>query len=322
MITVAQDGTGDYTSIQEAVDRLPEHASRPRLLYIRNGLYREKLYIDKPYVTLIGESAGGTVIEYSDYALKNYPDGTPYHTFNSYSVFLGGDDFTAENLTFANTAGSGKEVGQAVAAYVDGDRAVSRRCRFTGRQDTLFTGPLPEQPMDRSRFGGPGDTLPRCHVRHLYEECYIEGDVDFIFGSATALFLRCEIHSTGSGWITAASTPEGVEFGYVFLDCRLTGSAPAPSVYLGRPWRNHAQTVFLRCWMGPHIRPEGWDNWNKPESEGTVRYAEAGCTGPGAKPESRVAWSRQLTEEEAQAFTVQGILQGEDSWDPFSAEAQ
>ncbi|XEC96356.1 pectinesterase family protein [Paenibacillus tarimensis] len=333
---VAADGSGDWKTIQEAVDAVPEDNKQWVTIQIKNGVYREKLHIEKPYIRLSGEETENTVIEYGDYAKKRFPNGELYHTFHSYTIFIGADNFTSERITFANTAGRGEEVGQALAAYVDGDRVSFRDCRFIGHQDTLFTGPLPAAPMKRSSFGGPRDGAPVRNVRQYYEDCYIEGDVDFIFGSATAVFRRCEIFSknrltfenepgfappeASSGWITAASTPEDVPFGYVFIGCRLTGDAPPHSVYLGRPWRNHAKVAFLSCWMGEHIRPEGWHNWNKPESESTAAYAEYRNIGPGSDPIRRASWTHQLSEAEAEAYTVASIMSGEDGWRPHAED--
>ncbi|CAH1196897.1 MULTISPECIES: pectinesterase family protein [unclassified Paenibacillus] len=329
--TVAMDGSGDYRTIQSALNAIPADVSGEAVISIRAGVYKEKLTIDREGVRLVGEGADNTVITYDDYALKRFPNGELYHTFHSYTVLIAADDFIAEGISFVNAAGPGKQVGQAIAAYVDGDRAAFRRCHFIGHQDTLFTGPLPEQPMDRSFFGGPRDGLERRKLRQYYEDCYIEGDVDFIFGSATALFQGCEIFSKNrfsgqempqgevNGWITAASTPEGVRYGYVFSNCRLTGDAPPRSVYLGRPWRNDAKTCFLHCWMGPHLRREGWHNWNKSEAESTVLYAEYQSSGPGAaEAGERVPWAKVLSDEEAAEYADALVVAGEDHWRPFA----
>lgn len=291
------------------------------VIYVRSGVYKEKLRIMKPGISLIGESAETTIVTYDDYAKKLFPNGEPYHTFHSYTAFIGADDVTIEHLTIENTAGKGEDVGQALAAYVDGDRVAFRDCRFLGHQDTLFTGPLPPKPRDRSTFGGPREGVPPRPVRQYYERCYIRGDVDFIFGSATAVFKDCEIDSSGKGWVTAASTPEEVPYGYVFVGCSLTGEAPAGSVGLGRPWRNYAKTAFLHCWLGPHIKREGWDSWNERESVETIVYAEYGNSGPGAETGNRVEWSKQLTEQEAAAYEVARILAGQDGWIPVDTLA-
>ncbi|OMF22694.1 pectin methylesterase [Paenibacillus sp. FSL H8-0548] len=323
---VAKDGSGDFTTVQEAVNAVPPNSAEQVIITIKNGIYKEKLHIEKPMITLLGESAEHTIITYDDYALKAFPDGELYHTFHSYTLFVGDDDFSAEQISFVNSAGKGEEVGQALAAYVDGDRAMFRKCRFIGWQDTLFTGPLPPYPVDRSTFGGPREGLPRKNVRQYYEDCYIEGDVDYIFGSATAVFNRCEIFTKNrlegqsgvNGWITAASTPVELAFGYVFLHCRLTSNAPAQTVYLGRPWREHAKAAFIQCWLGEHIIAEGWHNWNKPASEQTTFFSEYSSSGPGAHSSGRASWSHMLNDEEAGVFNMVHILAGEDGWTPVS----
>lgn len=347
---VAADGSGDFASVQAAVDAIPPDFPERVTIFIRQGEYREKVFIDRRKVSLIGEGADRTAIRWDDYALKTFPDGEPYNTFNTYTLFAGADDFIAEDLSIVNGAGRGEDVGQAVALYADGDRAVFRRCRLIGWQDTLFTGPLPPSPVERATFGGPREGAPRRPSRQYYEDCYIEGDVDFIFGSATAVFNRCELFSKARrespedgedrvhGWIAAPSTPEDAAFGYLFLSCRLTGDAPPRSVYLGRPWRDFASAAFVRCDMGAHIRPEGWHDWDKPGARRTARFAEYGSAGPGAPgghgragaangpaPEGRTAaarvdWSRQLTSEEADEMTVDRVLAGADGWNPLAAK--
>lgn len=328
---VAADESGDFTSIQEALDKLPENNQEVVEIRIKNGIYKEKLHIQKNFVTIIGESAAETILTYDDYAKKKFRNGEKYNTFNSYSIFIGADNFCAENITFENCSGPGQVVGQAVATYVDGDRVSFKNCRFLGHQDTLFTGPLPPHPLKRGDFGGPRDSELRRYLRQYYECCYIEGDVDFIFGSATAVFNKCEIFSKNRfsdqddnlnsqnsvhGWITAASTPEDVEFGYVFVNCKLSSDAPPKTVFLGRPWRNYAKTTFINCIMGEHIKAEGWDNWNKPESEKTTAYCEYNSTGAGASDGSRVEWSKTLSSKEAQKYEISNVLYGTDGWSP------
>ena len=329
-INVSSDGSGDYTSIQSAIDAIPPHREYPTTIYIQAGIYYEKLHIEKPYVRLIGDPDQPTIITYDDYARKTFPNGSLYHTFYSYTAFIGSDDFSAEHISFINTAGAGEQVGQALAIYVDSDRAVFRHCRFIGQQDTLFTGPLPPQPIDRSTFGGPREGAPRRKQRQYYKHCYIEGNIDFIFGSATAVFDQCEIFarkrelvsqdsadpddSPIHGWLTAASTPEDVKYGYVFIDCQLTSDAPPHSFYLGRPWRNYAKVAWIRCDIGNHIHPEGWHNWNKSEAQTSVVYAEYENQGAGASRQCRVSWSSVLDKDKAEEYTVTCILAGDDDW--------
>ncbi|RYF78579.1 MAG: pectin esterase [Cytophagaceae bacterium] len=294
---VAQDGSGDFATVQAALNAVPANNTNRILILIRKGTYKEKLKLDSTQhmVTLIGEDKAATVLTYDDFSGKELANGTKLRTSTSGSFYIFGNDFRAENLTFENTAG---RVGQAVAAFVTGDRAVFINCRFLGNQDTLYTG------------------MPGQYGRQYYKDCYIEGTVDFIFGSATAVFDHCTIFSKQGSYITAASTPEGKEFGYVFLNCTLTSDLPKASTYLGRPWRDFARTAFIECTLGEHIRPEGWHNWDKPNAEKTTLYGEYNSSGPGANTGQRVGWSKQLTREEASRYKPAVILAGNDQWKP------
>jgi pectinesterase len=292
---VAKDGSGNFKTIQEAVNACRDYAERQYFIRVRNGVYREKLVIPawKPRITLIGDNADSTVVTYDDYSGKLNADGTKMTTFTSHTCLVAATDITVENVTFENTAG---QIGQAVALHVEGDRCVFRRCRLIGNQDThLASG---------------------SSSRQYYQDCYIEGTTDFIFGAATAVFEGCTIMSKKNSYVTAASTVQGREFGFVFLNCRLISDTVATRVYLGRPWRLYAYTAFINCDLGGHILPEGWHNWNKPEAEKTARYLEYKNTGPGANASARVGWSRQLTAEEARIITADNVLRGTDGWDP------
>jgi pectinesterase len=289
-ITVAVDGSGEFTSVQEAVNSIRAYMSDTTYMFIKNGVYREKVVIPSWVTNLYmkGESAGNTIITWNDHAnIRNMG------TFRTYTIWILGSGFTAEDITFENNA---EQLGQAVAVHVDADRAVFRRCRILGNQDTLLTA--------------------NQESRQYFEECYIEGTTDFIFGPATAWFERCHIHSKKNSYITAASTVEGHDYGYVFNRCRLTAADSATRVYLGRPWRPYAATVWLRCEMGGHIRPEGWHNWNNPDNEKTARYAEYRSSGPGANPGARIPWSRQLTRSEAKRYTIERVFARHDGWNP------
>ena len=292
-LVVAKDGSGDFFTVQEAVNAVPDFRKEGRtMILVRPGVYKEKLIVPecKINVSLIGQD--GAVISGDDYASKKNRFGENMSTSGSSSCYIYAPDFYAENITFENTAG---RVGQAVACFVSADRAVFRHCRFLGNQDTLYT------------YGR--------HCRQYYDECYIEGTVDFIFGWSTAVFNRCTIRSVGNGYVTAPSTDEGEAFGYVFFDCNLTASEGVDKVYLSRPWRPYGQAVFIRCRLGKHIVPEGWHNWGKKEAEKTVYYAEYESTGEGACPEQRASFSRQL--ENTDDFTLEKILGGDDGWNPF-----
>lgn len=318
---ICKDGNGDFNTIQAAINSIPDDNSERVMIHIKPGIYKEKIDITKPFITLIGENPDKTIITFDDSANKLLPDGNKMRTFNSYSVFIDGDDFIAENITFENSSGDGSIVGQAVAAYVDGDRAIFRNCKFLGCQDTLFTGPLPPKPIEGNTFGGPKEGKPRRNVRQYYENCYIRGDIDFIFGSATAVFNQCEIFANNrsmdvNGFITAASTPQGNKFGYVFINCKFTSDSAPHTVYLGRPWRDYAKTAFINCWMGAHIIQEGFHNWDKLHAEKLVDYVEYNSYGPGASMDKRVSWSRSLTDEEAEEYSILNILSGNDNWQP------
>ncbi|GAA4853908.1 hypothetical protein GCM10023310_36050 [Paenibacillus vulneris] len=292
---VDQQGGGDFRTVQAAVDASPDGSDQTITIYIKNGVYEEKLIVpkEKRNLHLIGESREGVILTYSDNAKTLGEDGEPLGTFRSSSTYFHGDDFTAEQLTIRNASGQG--TGQAVAVFVTGDRAVFRHVTMLGFQDTLYTG----------------------ESRQYYDECRIEGDVDFIFGPACAVFQRCEIHSKRKGgYLTAASTPEQQLYGYVFLDCKVTADEGMTDVYLGRPWRPFAHVAWIRTEMDASVKPEGWHNWNDPEREATSRYYEYASRGDGANPEARVPWSRQLAPEEAAVYTVSNILGGADGWNP------
>lgn len=291
-IVVAQDGTGDFSTVQQAIDAIADSALETTTVFIKNGVYKEKLRLpeSKLRVRFVGESVEKTVLTYDDYASKKDSAGKDIGTSGSASFFINGSDFSAENITFENAAGP---VGQAVAVRVAGDRIRFINCRFMGFQDTLYT------------FG--------TESRQYYSHCYIEGTVDFIFGASTALFDSCTIYGKKGGYYTAASTPQGKQFGYVFLHCTLTGDAPPRSFLLGRPWRPYARTVFIECTLGNQVKEEGWSNWGKPENETTAFYAEYRNQGEGAAYDKRVSWYHQLTAAQAGEYTVAHILSG---WDP------
>ena len=283
---VAQDGSGDFFTLTEAVAAVPDFCRDTTRILVCEGTYREKIAIPATKRNVVLESRGAVTVTWDDYAAKTGPTGRPLGTSGSSTVYFGGDGWTVRGLTFENSAG---RVGQAVAVQCLGTGLHFIGCRFLGNQDTLYL------------YGAgnrDGETVTE-NARILFEECYVEGTTDFIFGSAAALFRNCEIRSTADSYITAASTCRGQACGLIFENCRLTAAEGVARCWLGRPWRDHAQTVFIGCEMGAHILPEGWHDWSKPHAQKTVFYAEYGSEGPGAAPRSRVKWSRQLTEKEA-----------------------
>jgi pectinesterase len=301
-ITVATDGSGQYKSIQQAVNSVRDLAHVRVTIFIKNGTYHEKLIIPswKTMISLVGESKEKTIITNNDYSGKDFggkdPSGnTKFTTYNSYTVLVQGNDFIAENLTIENTSG---RVGQAVALHVEGDRAIIKNCRLSGNQDTLYAATE--------------------NSRQFYMDCFIEGTTDFIFGEATAVFQNCTVKSLSNSYITAAASRPGQPFGFVFLQCRLIADSAADKVYLGRPWRPYAQTVFISCTMGKHIVPEGWNPWKGdamfPDKEKTAYYAEYDSRGEGANAAGRVAWAKQLSRKEAKRYTLEKIFTG---WNPL-----
>lgn len=289
------------------------------VIHIGPGVYREKLVITRPNLTLLGEgeSREDTVLVWGDAAFDDMPEGDKRGTFRTASVRIDTHDFTARHLTFKNDAGYGHDVGQALALYVDGDRIYFEDCCLLGSQDTLFTAPLPLKEAIPGGFKGPGADKPRIQGRHCFRSCMIQGDIDFIFGGGTAWFEDCLLFSKMPeplktqeiyGYITAASTPENQPFGYVFRNCRLESDCPPGTIMLGRPWREWAKTVYLNCELGAHIHPAGWADWGKPH--GHFYYGEYCSKGPGASPETRAAFSCQLTDAEAAEYTMEKVLDG------------
>lgn len=282
---VAQDGSGDYTSIQEAINSSKAFPYQRVIIKVKNGTYREKVrvYSWNPHISLIGEDKEKTIITYHDHFKKI--DLGRNSTFHTATLSVEGNNFYAVNLTIQNTAGN---VGQAIALSVNADKVLIENCSIIGNQDTLYTS-------------GEG-------FRQYFDRCYIEGTTDFIFGNATALFTNCTIHSKANSYITAASTPPNASFGYVFIHCNLTADEEVNNVYLGRPWRKYAKTVFIETVIGDHVVEEGWSRWSG-EEDNHAFYAEYNCTGPGYNPESRVSWSHQLQASEAAKYTLENILQ-------------
>ena len=290
-IYVNQDGSGDYTTITQSLEAIRAYMDYTVTVHIANGIYREKIVIPAwlHNVRFIGESMDSTIITYNHHANID-----KMGTFRTYTLKVDACDAVFENLTIENDA---PRLGQAVALHTEGDKLIFRHCRFLGNQDTIFT---------TGRFS-----------RVYFEDCYIEGTTDFIFGPATAYFKNCEIVSKANSYVTAASTPENVKFGFIFDGCKLKAIDGVDRVYLGRPWRPYAYTVFIECEMGPHIRPEGWHNWNNPANEETARYGEFGSTGSGADNSKRISWAKHLTPEEiAECRNFAAVFDIWDEWNP------
>jgi pectinesterase len=287
-IIVAQDGSENYKTVQSAFNAIPLNNKKPTTIFIKNGIYKEKLHLDssKNFVTIIGEDKFKTILTYDDHTGKVSPKGDSINTRTSASFVVKANNFSAKNITFQNDAGF--SAGQAVGLESDGDKASFYNCRIVGNQDILFTN--------------------NENSRQYYKDCYIEGTTDFIFGSSTVWFEHCHIHSKKNSHVTAASTPQQHQFGYVFNDCILTGDTSLHTVSLGRPWRPYSNVVYIHCYMGQQIKPEGWSNWNNTESYKTARYSEYENFGPGADKTKRVSWSHQLTNDEIKEYTLKNVL--------------
>lgn len=290
-LVVSRDGTGDFRTLQEAVESARAFMDYTVTIYVKNGVYKEKVIVPSwvENIDIIGEDRDKTIITYDDHANIN-----KMGTFRTYTVKVEGSDITFKNLTIENNAA---QLGQAVALHTEGDRLKFINCRILGNQDTIYTG---------AKF-----------TRLYFKDCYIDGTTDFIFGPSTALFENCMIHSKRNSYVTAASTPKEAKYGYVFKHCKLTAEPGVDKVYLGRPWRPYAYTLFIECELGKHIVPAGWHNWGKQSNEETARYMEYKNTGEGANVSERVAWSKQLAKKEAEAVTVDAIFGTQSNWNPI-----
>lgn len=294
-ILVASDGSGDFNTIQQAVNSIDTLEVKHVVIHIKSGTYKEKLIIPIANTTLIGEDRNNTIITYDDYSGKIDPiTNEKYGTFSSHSVLVKGDNIAFEKITIENTSCN---QGQAVALHVEGDKFSIRNSNIKGCQDTLLTASE--------------------NSHQLYTNCFIEGTTDFIFGPATAVFQDCTIKSKKDSFITAASTPENQEFGYVFINCKLIADNDITKVFLGRPWRPYAQTVFINCHLGNHIVPEGWNAWldkRFPDKDKTSYYAEYKNKGKGSSTAKRVPWSYQLSKKEAEKYTLKSIFKNCFNW--------
>ena len=290
-IVVSRDGTGNFRTLQEAIESARAFMDYTVTIYVKNGVYKEKVIVPSwvENIDIIGEDRDKTIITYDDHANIN-----KMGTFRTYTVKVEGSDITFKNLTIENNAA---QLGQAVALHTEGDRLKFINCRILGNQDTIYTG---------AKF-----------TRLYFKGCYIDGTTDFIFGPSTALFEDCIIHSKRNSYVTAASTPKEAKYGYVFKHCKLTAEPGVDKVYLGRPWRPYAYTLFIECELGKHIVLAGWHNWGKQSNEETARYMEYKNTGEGANASERVAWSKQLTKKEAETVTVDAIFRTQSDWNPI-----
>ena len=290
---VGKDTASKYHTIQEVFNMIPSGNTKPVKIFVKQGVYREVITVDasKSNILLVGENEDNTIIQFDNHAGVRLPNGDTLNTWTCATAFIYGNDFQAQHISFSNQAGF--NAGQAVSLRIEGNRASFYNCKMLGFQDVLF-------------LSGNG-------VKQYFEDCYIEGTTDFIFGAATAMFQNCIIHSKKNSHVTAASTNSIIPYGFVFNQCKLTGDAALNKVSLGRPWSPTASVTYIDCWLGQHIIEEGWNNWKNPANEATARYGEYNSTGPGANPSKRASWTKQLTKDQASNFTKEKIF---DTWLP------
>ena len=293
---VARDGTAEFRNIDDAIEVCRAFMEYHKVIFVKKGTYKEKLIVPSwlTNIEICGEDRDNTIITYDDHANVFIP-GTDRKmgTFRTYTVRVDGNDITFRNITIENDAA---RLGQAVALHTQGDRLTFVNCRILGNQDTVYTGGI--------------------NTRLYFKDCHIEGTTDFIFGPSTAWFENCTILSRTDSYITAASTPQNVEYGYVFNRCKIVAAEGVSKVYLGRPWRPYAHTLFMNCQLGKHILPVGWHNWSNTQNETTARYCEYDNHGEGAATKERAAWTRQLTRKEAAKVTLENVFRQNGGWIP------
>ena len=299
---VARDGTAEFRNVSEAIEVCRAFMEYHKVIYVKKGVYKEKL-VSPQWLTNIeicGEDRDQTIITWDDHA-NIKADITPLTTsgaaqkigtFRTFTLKIQGSKITLKNITIENNSA---RLGQAVALHTEGDRLTFVNCRFLGHQDTIYTG--------------------NAKTRLYFKDCYIEGTTDFIFGPSTAWFEHCQILCKANSYITAASTPQDVAYGYIFNNCSISCAEGVDKVYLGRPWRDYGYTLFMNCQLPRQIRPEGWHQW-RPEAVKTARYMEYNNTGEGAATDKRVPWSRQLTKKEASKITLEAVFAINDVWEP------
>lgn len=293
---VARNGTAEFRNIDDAIEVCRAFMEYHKVIFVKKGTYKEKLIVPSwlTNIEICGEDRDNTIITYDDHANVFIP-GTDRKmgTFRTYTVRVDGNDITFRNITIENNAA---RLGQAVALHTQGDRLTFVNCRILGNQDTVYTGGI--------------------NTRLYFKDCHIEGTTDFIFGPSTAWFENCTILSRTDSYITAASTPQDVEYGYVFNRCKIVAAEGVSKVYLGRPWRPYAHTLFMNCQLGKHILPVGWHNWSNTQNETTARYCEYDNHGEGAATKERAAWTRQLTKKEAAKVTLENVFRQNGGWIP------
>ena len=325
-IIVAKDNSGDFSTITEALDSIPYSNTERQIILVREGTYKEKLTIDKPYITLKGESTHKVILTYDDSSSTLMQDGTYLGTFRSQTLFIDADDISVQNITVYNTAGTKMENAKALAVYIDGDRISFKNCAFYSDQ-TIFNGPLPPTDYEKCTFTAVKELTPRNFGRHYFKNCYIEGVSDIIFGTATAYFEHCTIKAWGApemdentksnGHFLAPATCADQEFGYVFSECRFCGPNRPSRFFIGHSWREYAKAVLIHCELDEHIHPEGWHHMRRPNAIQNSFFAEYNCYGFGADTSERISWLRTIDDEDLLEYSKENVLAGADNWGQY-----
>ncbi|MBP5331787.1 MAG: pectin methylesterase [Lachnospiraceae bacterium] len=301
---------GDFASLSDAAAALKD-SEDATVLKIMPGVYRESVVFKCSNLTIEGDPSGAVYICGANYARMKDEDGKEWGTFRTAVIRTDGDNITLRNITIENTAGIGFRIGQAVALYSDGNGFLCDNCKLIGHQDTLFTAPFPQLNKHGKNEGfGPKGDLPRTPTKQVFRNCYIEGDIDFIFGGATALFEKCHIFSHDAiseyrmqemiasrnndwhsispkacrGYVCAPCTVEGLDYGYLFLNCYFYSNCPKATVYLGRPWRPYGKAYFVGCILGDHINPVLFNDWDDRKNRNTSVFAISDCKWTNGSP--------------------------------------
>ena len=282
-----------------SINDVINNAKSGETIYIKKGIYKEKVVINKDNIKIIGENPDETIITNDDYFHKILDDGNEANTFRTYTCLVLGNNVSISNLTIQNTSLPSSKYGQAVALHVCGNNFICEKVSLKSAQDTLFTGPLQEDLIKRYTGFLLKEQLKPDYTTQIYKNCKIYGDTDFIFGSAQAFFYKCDIISIGKGFLAAPAHSKEMKYGYLFYKCNLISSGDAKGTYFARPWRDYGCAAFIDCKVGGHIDPRGFNKWDNTNRDKTARFYEYS---PNVDISKREKWVNELTEIEAKNY--------------------
>ena len=282
-----------------SINDVINNAKSGETIYIKKGIYKEKVVINKDNIKIIGENPDETIITNDDYFHKILDDGNEANTFRTYTCLVLGNNVSISNLTIQNTSLPSSKYGQAVALHVCGNNFICEKVSLKSAQDTLFTGPLQEDLIKRYTGFLLKEQLKPEFTTQIYKNCKIYGDTDFIFGSAQAFFYKCDIISIGKGFLAAPAHSKEMKYGYLFYKCNLISSGDAKGTYFARPWRDYGCAAFIDCKVGNHIDPRGFNKWDNTNRDKTARFYEYS---PNVDVSKREKWVNELTEIEAKNY--------------------